>query len=325
MAELAETVGAREPRLAAWVGWLTARDRTEETTATVVRRFLYVLLAVYVLKQALYVVLFPPFTGHDEVAHYAYLQTVATKHRVALLPTISLAADVYDSTCLGTNVPSKCGDKLPPSLYKYCNYVLHWEPCDPTNPGYLANPPYAADYGPASGGIHPVGLQYAANHPPLYYIMMTPLYWASEGTSPVTQQYLLRIAAIPFGILTVILAYLLATTLFPGDAFLAITVPAFVAFQTQVSYEAAMVNNDIVCIALYSWILYLLVSGLRDRFPWRTCILAGFAFGLALLSKGTSITAAGIIAFAMIFGLGWQNWRRWLPKGAATAALAGVI
>lgn len=257
---------------------------------SVPHRFLAVLLVVYIVKQALTVVLFPPFTGHDEVAHYAYLRTVATEHRVPIL----------------------LKDRLPDDLYQYCSYTLGWA-C-----GY--------NFVPRIDTLgHPLGLQYAANHPPLYYIMMTPLYWVSDGASPATQQYLLRLAAIPFGVLTVILAFLLARALFPGDAFLAIAVPAFVAFQTQISYEAAMVNNDIISIAAYSWILYLLVIGIRDRFPSRICVLAGFAFGLALLAKGTSLTAGLLIALAIIATIGLRHFRTWIGKGVLTVVPAAVL
>ena len=49
-----------------------------------VRRFLHILLLLYVFKEILTAILMPPFTGHDEVAHFSYIRTVATEHR---LPT----------------------------------------------------------------------------------------------------------------------------------------------------------------------------------------------------------------------------------------------
>ena len=98
---------------------------------------------------------------------------------------------------------------------------------------------------------------------------MVPLYAASSAASPVAQHYLLRLAAIPFGLVTVYAAYRATRSLFPGDAFLTVTVPALVAFQPQISYEAAMVNNDIVAIAMTSLILWGLIVGIRDRFPLR--------------------------------------------------------
>ncbi|MBA3639218.1 MAG: hypothetical protein M3541_04960 [Acidobacteriota bacterium] len=37
-----------------------------------------VLIAVYIAKQLLTVFVFPPFTGHDEVAHFQYVRVLAT-------------------------------------------------------------------------------------------------------------------------------------------------------------------------------------------------------------------------------------------------------
>lgn len=322
MAELAEPITVREPAVG-----LTARAqarwrvRLDVRAWPVARQFLLALIVLYLAKQAINVFVFPPFTGHDEVAHYAYIRTVATEHRVPVLP------DHEKWRASGDTSVEPAGDFLPDELYKYCNYVLGWQGpnvCEIDNPAYTNDPPHWRNY---SQGLGPqlVGYQYDANHPPLFYIVMTPLYWLTQWASPETQLYFFRAAVIPFGLMTVILALLMVRALFPRDAFLSITVPAFVAFQPQISYEAAMVNNDIVCIALYSWVLYLLIVGIRDRFPMRTCVLTGFALGLALLAKGTSITAIPLIAVALLLGVGIRNYREWVAKGALSAGVAAVL
>jgi 4-amino-4-deoxy-L-arabinose transferase-like glycosyltransferase len=264
-------------------------------------RFLLVLLAVYVVKQALMVVIFPAFSGHDEVAHYAYVQTVVTEQRV----------------------PELIEDQIPDYFYRYCQFILDWSPCDPEDPRWLDRPFRFADWG--SAGVHPAGEQYAANHPPLYYLMAAPVYWLSETASPETQQYLLRLLAIPFGMAVVLLAFLTSQTVFPGDRFLAITVPAFVAFQPQVSYEAAMVNNDIVAIAAMALIIFLMVRGIRHRFPIFDCVLLGLALGTALLVKSNALAVTPIIAFAMVGSIGPRRIRSWIGHGAIVAGLGAVI
>jgi 4-amino-4-deoxy-L-arabinose transferase-like glycosyltransferase len=168
-------------------------------------------------------------------------------------------------------------------------------------------------------------MQYAANHPPLYYLMMTPVYWLIKGGSPAFQVYVLRALTIPFGMATVLLAFLMVREIFPYDKFLLITVPAFVAWQPQVSYEAAMLNNDMLCIALYSLILYELVVGLRRGFSRRLSLVIGASFGLALLSKSTASTAIVIIAAAMIVGCGWRSYRIWIERGLLSGVVAGLI
>ena len=327
MADLAEPLpGATGDAVARTGTARLARPRLAFRAWPVVRRFVLVLMALYVAKQALYVVAFPPFSGHDEVAHYAYLRTVATEGRVPVLPEL----EAWRAEVGAGRVPEF--DGLPTELYGYCRYALYWS-CQPNDPRWKDSPPRIVIFGAPRGATcqtdprfcYPTGELYTANHPPLYYLLMTPLYWASSGSSPVVQQYLLRLAAIPFGLATVFFAYRLARALFPVDTVLAVTVPTVVAFQPQISYEAAMVNNDIVAIALYSWLLYLLVVGVRDRFSAPLCALLGFVLGLALLTKGTSLTAAPIIALAIVLAVGWRNVRGWIGRGALVLSPAAIL
>src|SRR5690242_15620640 len=83
------------------------------------RRFLVVLLVVYVAKQFVIAVLFPPFTGHDEVAHFANIRVIATERRM----------------------PTLWRDTLPPDLYRYRAYTIGWTD-QHTSPLYTAvHPP----------------------------------------------------------------------------------------------------------------------------------------------------------------------------------------
>ncbi|HEX2281784.1 MAG TPA: hypothetical protein VHG52_08475, partial [Thermomicrobiales bacterium] len=269
-------------------------------------RFIIVLLILYAVKQIFSVAAYYPFSGHDELAHYSYVRTLATEGRIPELPDLRTWRAGLDG---GDPPPT---DEIPAELYPYCRFALDWY-CDPDSPRWGANPPRIVTV--PGRGYFPSGYQYAANHPPLYYATMVPLYAATSAASPVAQQYLLRLAAIPFGLVTVYAAYRAVRSLFPGDAFLTVTVPAFVAFQPQISYEAAMVNNDIVAIALTSLIVWGLITGLKERFPPRLCAALGVAFGLDLLAKGTAITVAPIIATAVVLGIGWRDWRGLLTRG----------
>jgi 4-amino-4-deoxy-L-arabinose transferase-like glycosyltransferase len=244
------------------------------------RRFIAVLAVVYCAKQVLCAVVFPPFTGHDEIAHYEYIRIVALEGRV---PTLST-------------------DRLPGRLFEYKRYALQWREL-----GQWTTP------------------LYTALHPPLYYAAMVPVYRAGRDLSPVGKQYLLRFAAIPFGLITVLLAYGLARTFAPADEFLAVTVPTVVAFQPQISYEAAMVNNDIVAIALFSWVLHLLVLIVRDGLTPARAALTGLAFGLALLAKSTAATALPIIVLGFWLAARAAPWRRIAGMLAITGGIALLL
>ncbi len=287
-------------------------------------RFLLVLLAVFIAKQALTVLVFPPFSGHDEVAHFNYLQTVVTDHRV---PTLFRCPTDRGQNCLdefgrltNTEFTTWKGDVLPDYFYRYCQFILDWSPCEPENPRWLDQPFRAANWGFI--GQFPAGTQYAANHPPLYYLMLAPFARMGASLSPETLQYLLRALAIPFGMATIVLAFLTVRQLFPGDRFLLMTVPAFVAFQPQVSYESAMINNDIAGIAFVSLVIYLLARGIRRGFDYVTCAWVGVALGLSMLAKSNTVFIIPAIGIAIILTCGLRNWREWIPRGVLTAGVA---
>jgi len=284
----------------------TAKAFARVRARTLAERALVVLLVAFVAKQLFAVAAFPAFSGHDEVAHFSYVRTLATEGRIPLIPEL----DEWRTAHQNDLTPP--GDFFGDDLYPWCRFALDWY-CEPDHPRWGADPPQVVSVRLLN---YPSGFQYAANHPPLYYALMSPVYLLSRGFSLEAQQALLRLATIPFGIATVVLAYRLTRTLFPRDSFLAVTVPAFVAFQPQISYEGAMINNDILGIALFSLVLYLCVLGLRDGFSRNLSLALGVTLGLSLLAKGTSLIALPVAGLAVLLGLGW-----WDIKGLTLRAL----
>ena len=242
------------------------------------RRFLAVLIVVYVAKQIVVALLTPPFTGHDEVAHFAYIRTLAGEQRVPTLWT----------------------DNMPFDFYRYHAFSIQWD--DP-------------EYSPLPTAVHP----------PLYYALMAPLYRALADRPPETIQYVLRCASIPFGVAIVMLASLLTRTLFPRDPFLNVTVPTVVAFQPQVSYVAAMVNNDALAIALYTVALYVLVVILRDGATPRRSVWLGAAVGLAVLAKASALVLLALAPAAIWVEQRSVNWRRIASLTVLTYAVALTV
>ncbi len=168
---------------------------------------------------------------------------------------------------------------------------------------------------------------YTANHPPLYYLLARPIY-ALAGEDPLAKLYALRLFSIPFFLLTVWLAYALAVTLFPRDDFLALTVPAFVAFQPQIGFEGAILNNDMLSIFFGALILYLCAGALRGGLSvWRALAL-GLALGLGLLTKATITVFLPVVAATALWCWWPRPWRRalrphyWLGRLPAAVELA---
>jgi hypothetical protein len=83
-----------------------ARAPAASAAAGAARRYrplLGALLLVTAVKQLVLALLYPPFQGHDEVAHLAYLWVLVTQHRI---PTFS--------------------DAIPNALSSYSRFTLDW-------------------------------------------------------------------------------------------------------------------------------------------------------------------------------------------------------
>lgn len=285
---------------------------------SVPRTFLWLLLVLFAAKGVATALAFPPFSGHDEVAHYAYLRIFAEEHRVPVIPELDSWREQYDD--LGNAFK---WDRMPEELYEYA-HVGGKITTYTTNDWYGGQPApvWTISY---DNRFYPSGWVYTGNHPPLFYALMTPIYYLVES-QPLDQQLMVfRLATIPFGLATIALAYLTVRTLFPRDTFLAMTVPAFVAFQPQIAYESTMLNNDILAIALTSAVVWMLAVGLRKRFPLWICMIIGLLLGFAVLAKTTSIIVAGLVGVAMMVGIGVRKPRQWLSKGALTAGISAIL
>jgi 4-amino-4-deoxy-L-arabinose transferase-like glycosyltransferase len=117
----------------------------------------------------------------------------------------------------------------------------------------------------------------------------------------------------------------MAGLLFPADRLIRTVAPTFVAFQTQVSYESAMINNDILLIAVFSLLVYLLARGIRQGFGFQSAAVIGLVLGLGLLTKGSMLAAAPLIAFSIVLGEGIRRVRRWAALGVVTVVVAGFV
>lgn len=173
---------------------------------------------------------------------------------------------------------------------------------------------------------------YTANHPPGYYLLTFPimkLAGSDAAADLLARLYALRLAAILPYLLTIWLTYRLTTVLFPRDPFLALTAPAAITFAPQISFEGAIVNNDILSICWGSLLLYLCALALRRGLsPWRAAGL-GVALGLGLLVKATLtifLPLAALVALYCRWPRPWGALRtRAYWRGTLATAAALVV
>jgi len=273
----------------------------------------------------------PPWQAPDEVAHTAYVQSLAERGSLPaaegpLMSTEQLAAGQVANT------------------FQVAGVLLtdpEWSPRAAAR--YAARDDLRRDDG---GGANP-----ARVNPPLYYLYETvPYHLAGDGSSIWSRMLAMRLASVLWLLVTVAGAWLLAGQLFHRDRRLQLLAAGFTGLLPMMTFISSSVNPDAMMIALWTLALWLGTATLREQ-SWRTGLALGLVVGLALVTKSTSYAllpaallvlvvaawrthvrrssvaaAGGMLAALAVFAIPVIAWLALAPDGgqAATAQLSGT-
>ncbi|MCB8943299.1 MAG: DUF2142 domain-containing protein [Ardenticatenaceae bacterium] len=170
------------------------------------------------------------------------------------------------------------------------------------NQDYISQVVFESHFDPA----YPLdSMAYEDWQPPLYYLLLTPIYQLTNGSLTA-----LRLTSLLIGAGIIVLAYAIAQHVL-GQVWLASITAVFVALLPQHLAILAAINNDALAELLIAAILYLLVSLKADhRSPitdYRHWLTIGLLLGLGFLTKGTVYLMAPVIGLALI----WHYWGHW--------------
>lgn len=155
-----------------------------------------------------------------------------------------------------------------------------------------------------------VSFRYEDHQPPLYYLLQTPLFWLTNGSLPD-----MRLLSLLFGAGVIVLGYGVARQLFGQERWLALVVPAFLAFLPQHLAILASVNNDSLAELLIAGMIWLLVHP-PSQFAKekRFYIFLGILLGLGFLTKATVYIMAPVLA-GWVIGQSWGDKKRLWQTG----------
>lgn len=105
------------------------------------------------------------------------------------------------------------------------------------------------------------GLRYENYQPPLYYLVVTPIYWLTGGSI-----YALRLFGLLMGMGTIVLLYLCLELVFPGKTLIPLGAAAFAALLPMHIAVAAAVTNDGLAELLMMAAMLVLLRWMRARF-----------------------------------------------------------
>ncbi len=160
---------------------------------------------------------------------------------------------------------------------------------------------------PPGSDITPI--RYEFHQPPLYYLLLTPVYLTTGGSL-----LALRLASLAIGALAIIAVYLVGRLVFPAEPEVALAAAGIAGTLPQHVAVLASVNNDALAGAVAAALVAWGLAGLTGK-PSRTwAAVGGLLAGIGLLTKTTVYPLVGMAA-----GLALTIGRRSKEPGARQA------
>jgi 4-amino-4-deoxy-L-arabinose transferase-like glycosyltransferase len=256
------------------------------------------LVAIVVIVGLAWALLVPPWQSPDEVAHFAYVQSLA--ERFALPGARDRPQASTDQSLADAAVGASRGAFYPQSV--------------PPNWSRQASASYAATAGRNArangGGANPAG-----SNPPLYYLYADVAYLVARGGNGFSQLYAIRIWDVTLLVLTAIGAWLLAGEIFRRRRIPQLVCGAVAALMPMETFIATSVNPDGLMVALWTWALWLGARTINGAAQRRDAVALCAVTAAAVLTKATSYALVPATLLALLIGC------RRRPAGERRAAL----
>jgi len=151
---------------------------------------------------------------------------------------------------------------------------------------------------------------YEAHQPPLYYLtaLLFVAPFLSTAETPLTALYIARVASALWGVIVVVMAFLLALQLkatTPTALPVAALAGVFAALLPVHLLVCASVGNDAIAGATAAttlvWLCRLILDNVENRLWWRDAAVAGLLCGTALLAKSSNLVLLplSLVAFLL--------------------------
>ena len=181
-----------------------------------------------------------------------------------------------------------------PAHYNYVRYIVEHRALPVLQPGDFDGK-YIEQFATPENTFHLsiAPLRYESWQPPLYYVLATPIYLATNGSL-----LALRLFSVALSGLLIVVAFSIVRQIAPGSLALALGAAAFVAFVPQHVAMMAGAQNDGVAELLLA-VIVLQISNLKYQISKSKWVTLGVLLGLALLTKVTIYIAVPLVAMAI--------------------------
>ena len=267
---------------------ITAADQRREWL------LILLLLAIMLVKGAVWALAFPLWQGPDEDDHYAVIQFIGEQGRLPdeadldLADEIALSRDLADVGRINYR---------PEQRQSFSN-----TPEGPGEAALAALPPATRSSAPQLGAVGKL-----LHATPIYYALAAiPYRLVGYESDLLVRAMVQRLLVVLLSSPIVIAAYLLTRLLLPNQPLLRITVPVLVAFHPQLTQMTAVISVDGFFFLIYTLLIYLSVRVLQDGLTLRRTLAIALTFALGVLVKPTLNGFAPLVALVVAY----EWWRR---------------
>ncbi len=254
----------------------------------------------------------PPFEGIDEIAHYSYIEQIA---KTGTLPRVGDKLR-QDAQYLVESLVAVPGSRY--ETLKYRNLFTAYAKIIKR-----VRQAVKAPRDPPPTGKPGSGRNWEVQHPPFYYVLLTPAYLLSERWSLVGQLALLRGVSYFTAWLSLCLAVFVAAKTFPASGLgrAMIAAPALWPFVFPGWFpEMARLGNDSLVALLVACAVAVVTCAPIRR--WSTWLLLGVICGLGALTKATFFPFLAVATLLLLY----RTWQRdaspWQFLGFLTTVIA---
>ncbi len=256
----------------------------------------FVLIAVFFYGIA-HIAFLPPFEGFDEPAHWSSISQWGHEGRMPIY-----GQDQFDRAL--QNYPGPMPYTFPGEIsYQTFDFEKH------IGPHKSAPPPEFVGVG---------GYNWQAQHPPLYYILLQPVFKVFNSMDWASQFFALRTLSWIFAFTGFVIGVEASKSLFKEHwEKAAIIMSAWPFLVPQFFPEMARIGNDSLCLLCFG-IVWLAVLKLDQKHqPIRWAVILGIALGAGLWTKAffVPITAGLAVYFC---------WRYWMEREIDTIKYGGA-
>ena len=256
------------------------------------RYALIMLAAGHLCLGAAHVAMLPPWEGFDETAHYSSLQQIADAGRLPRLGSARIARDVRE-TFFVLPIPYSSAPPVEQNLgHTYRSFFASPDLAFQGKMYIHSRPPQPRRF------VEDKALNWQAQHPPLYYLALTPVYLATRHLSWGAHLYALRLASYLLAWLALAVALYVVWSAVSGPwpaiqeryrVGAALGIGVWPLLFPQWYPEMARLGNDSLCALLVSaaWLVALRAPAptAGSMAGWLSnALLLGFILGLGCLN-----------------------------------------